>query len=399
MTPSSALNIDHSGSTTSRPAPLSLDQASAIDPEAQPFLQDVDSCLAELCAQANHLDQDPKALRNAFFGLGTRSLLGLKAPKQWGGRQLPAHLFFQFQEQIAQHSGALAFLQTQHQSAVSKLAQSPNAALKEKYLREAIQGTLGIGVGFSQLRRSGPPLVHAVPTETGYRISGQVPWITGYGCFKLFILGATLPDGRAVFGLLPLETTKQSTGGQLQLSPPLDLAAMMSTNTVTATLNKWHIPERCVLEIKPGDWIHRSDRRNTLNHSFFALGCARAGLTIVANVLSHHPTSTMQTAWTTLDQQLIQCRQGIYQAQLKLQSLSKDAKDNEVEYRYQLRAMAIDLAVRCTHAAVIVSKGAANILSHPAQRVYREALAFSVFGQTQAVMDASLAQLVHPSNR
>jgi len=62
--------------------------------------------------------------------------------------------------------------------------------------------------------------------------------------------------------------------------------------------------------------------------------------------------------------------------------------------RLQLRAWAIDLAVRCAHAAVTVSSGAANYSDHPAQRVYREAMVYTVFGQTTPVMEATLARLI-----
>jgi alkylation response protein AidB-like acyl-CoA dehydrogenase len=65
------------------------------------------------------------------------------------------------------------------------------------------------------------------------------------------------------------------------------------------------------------------------------------------------------------------------------------------EERLQLRAWAINLAVRCASAAVTVSSGAANYRYHAAQRVYREALVFTVSGQTTAVMEATLARLVH----
>jgi hypothetical protein len=64
------------------------------------------------------------------------------------------------------------------------------------------------------------------------------------------------------------------------------------------------------------------------------------------------------------------------------------------EARLQLRARSIDLANRCARAAVVASSGGANSLEHPAQRVYREALMFSVFGQTTAVMEATLNQLL-----
>ncbi|MEM9214928.1 MAG: hypothetical protein AAGD25_11345 [Cyanobacteria bacterium P01_F01_bin.150] len=169
---------------------------------------------------------------------------------------------------------------------------------------------------------------------------------------------------------------------------------MMATNTVTATLTDFMLPTAQVLGIKDGDWIHRGDRRKTLNHSFFALGCARAGLDILEQAASRSKASvTLKSTWTALDRQLSQCRTQVYKAQADVQAITDDGGALAVNHRLQLRAKTIDLAVRCTHAAVIVSKGAANTLEHPAQRVYREALAFSVFGQTPAIMDASLAML------
>lgn len=50
--------------------------------------------------------------------------------------------------------------------------------------------------------------------------------------------------------------------------------------------------------------------------------------------------------------------------------------------------------LRCANAAITVSSGAANYQDHPAQRVYREALVFAVSGQTTAVMEATLAELI-----
>ena len=102
------------------------------------------------------------------------------------------------------------------------------------------------------------------------------------------------------------------------------------------------------------------------------------------------------------DHRLNHCRQQIYHAQVRAEVLNREGLagkdiDQDVQHFLQLRAQAIDLAVRCAHAAVIVSRGAANGLDHPAQRIYRESLAFSVFGQTTPVMEASLAQLIQPS--
>ena len=96
--------------------------------------------------------------------------------------------------------------------------------------------------------------------------------------------------------------------------------------------------------------------------------------------------SFIAQAFESLSQELSNCRTAIRQAQQNCNiSLNR---------HLHLRAWAIDLAVRCAHAAVTVSSGAANYSNHAAQRVYREALVFTVTGQTTAVMAATLALVV-----
>lgn len=339
---------------------------------------------AKIAPRAEALDRDPQLLRQVFMSFGDRNLLALKVPPRWGGHGLDELSFRQFQELVTRYSGALAFLQTQHQSAAAMLAASPNESLRQ-HLPKMASGKMLIGVGFSQLRRRGRPVMKATPCKGGYQLHGEVPWITGFGCFQQFIVGATLPSGEAIFGLMPFQSQTQPEGGSLQLSEPLQLAAMESTQTVKAIVQDWILPQSQVIALRPAGWIHEKDRRNVSQHSFFALGCAQAGLDIVAVAQANLPDFVGE-ALRSQSQTLEACRSAIYQAQRNSES--------SFEERLSLRADAIALAVRCAQMAVTVSRGAANYSSHPAQRVYREALAFTVFGQTTAVMEATLKRLV-----
>lgn len=347
------------------------------------------------------IDSDADTLQNALHGLGKLGLLALRVPSAWGGLEVSEETFYTFTELVARYSGALAFLQTQHQSAAAMLAQRamqeidegvPGASAKLTYEHDLLQeylphlgsGKVLLGVGFSHIRRRGNPLVVAVPVSGGYQLSGHVPWITGFGLFQEFIVAAILPDGQAIFGLVPFVTTRDALGA-ITFSQPLDLAAMMSTNTVTATLTDWFLPQERVVSIKPVGWIHENDKKNVLNPTGLVLGCARAGLDILQATYSTKPLSFVAQAFESLDRELIDCRTAIAQARHHYQPLEK---------RLQLRAWGIDLAVRCAHAAVTVSSGAANYRDNAAQRVYREALVFSVSGQTPAIMEATLARLV-----
>ncbi|NEN92994.1 MAG: acyl-CoA/acyl-ACP dehydrogenase [Okeania sp. SIO3H1] len=330
---------------------------------------------------ANEIDRDQETLKTALMTLGKSGLLALKIPQKWGGLELNQQEFFNYQLLIARYSGALAFLQTQHQSAAAMLASSQNTQLQQQYLPHLSHGKILLGIGFSQLRRSGEPPVKASPTRGGYYIEGIVPWITGWSIFQEFILAAKLPDGRAVFGILPLiDTTKLN--GSITFSEIMPLCAMTSTNTVSATVKNWFLPDEQVVSIKPVNWIHNSDRQKVLAFSAFALGCALAGIDIMKATSKTKPLPFIPDAISSLQIQVDKCRNAIEEANKN--------PDTDFAEKLHLRATAINLAQRCTAAAVTVSSGAANHKNHGAQRVYREALVYTVSGQTTDIMEATL---------
>lgn len=287
---------------------------------------------------------------------------------------------------LARASGALTFLQTQHQSAVAKLVQSQNKFLQQEFFPGVGKGDILIGVGFSHLRRPGVPIMQATETADGYLLTGKVPWITGYGFFGYFILGATLPDGRELYGVLPLQNEVQESGGTIICSEPMDLIAMTATNTISAKINQWLLKSDRLVKINPAGAIHASSRHNILHHGFFSLGCAYGGLDILRAIAETKQLEFIQESWQSLHQEVQQIEQAA------IASIS----DNQSTYQQQLqlRIETIDLAQRCSLAAVIASSGAANDFNSNAGRVYREAMLFSISGQTTDVMEASLKSLL-----
>ncbi|MDJ1182450.1 acyl-CoA dehydrogenase family protein [Roseofilum casamattae] len=350
------------------------DRESIIPRARSYFLEDV-------APRAIAIDRDPDALKIAFTGLGDRGLLALCIPQQWGGVEASSVTWAEFTQLVARYSGALAFLQAQHEGAARILVNCDRQELKQEYLPLMNTGKRLLGVGVSHLRRSGIPPVKATPVQGGYRITGTVPWITGFGIFSEFIVAAALTDGRSVFGIAPFRET-----ADISISPPMELAAVTSTNTVSATLNDWFLAEKRVAIVQPPGWIQERDKNNALKFSWFSLGCARAGLDLVENAAKMKQLSFINEAFLSLDRELNRCCQAILEEQ--------NYPVLALEKRLELRARAIDLAVRCAHAAVAVSSGAANTMEHNAQRIYREALVFTVFGQTTAVMEATLSRLI-----
>ncbi|WP_216087065.1 acyl-CoA dehydrogenase family protein [Stanieria cyanosphaera] len=347
---------------------------------AQQYLQQ------EIAPKANQIDRQSDKLRVALQGLGKRNLLALRVPENLGGAGFSEIEYRQFQIAIASTSGALAFLQTQHQSAGSFLVASENQFLQQQYLPQMSKGKILIGVGFSQLRRRGKPMMQAREVEGGYLLDGEVPWITGFDFFDQFIIGAALPDGRELYGLLPLQTQTQDTSGTILLSQPMELIATTATNTVSGKIKQWFLPDQQVVSIKPPNSIHEGSKKNILHHGFFAMGCAYAALNLLKQIYQKKQLAFLEQSWQQLDRELTICKKKTFQ--VITQSNSSDQE------KLQLRAWAINLAGRCSQAAIIATSGAANYLNSSAGRIYREALLFSVSGQTTDVMAESLKQLL-----
>lgn len=350
---------------------------------ASPLLERAVAVLrSQIAPRAGAMDADPDVLRQGLSVLADHGLLALRRPEIYGGPALDELAFRQFQEEVARASGALAFLQTQHQSAVGMMAKSASAEFCARTLPRMHNGELMVAIAFSQLRRSGAPVLTATPDPAGgYRLNGHMPWVTGFGFFHQVLVGAQLPSGESVFGLLPFADAEAS-GGTLRYSPPMRLAAMESAQTVTGDLVNWHLTGADTAFIQPEGWIQRNDMVNVTLQAWFALGCAWAGLDLVLRAHTQLPQSFLIDAHTALSAEREACREA-----------ALDQSRPEAE-RIAVRAWAIDLAVRCGQAGVAASRGAANTADHDAQRVYREALVYTVSAQTTAIMAATLDRLV-----
>lgn len=331
--------------------------------------------------RAQIIDRDPTVLGQVLKGFAANEWMALKRPLEYGGPHASDTDFRRYQEEVARTSGTFAFLQTQHQSAVSMLSKSTNQALKKAYLPHMGNGDKFVGIGFSQLRRKGPPLVNATPVEGGFTLSGHVPWVTGYSFYPEFLVGATMEDGSALFAIIPL---KNQLG--IEVSSPMELAAMGAAQTVTVELKNLFVPTTQVVYIREPGWIQNNDQINIALQGQFAVGCSLAALDIIKDAADRKNLEFLQVAHESLSNELEQLREQLLKAQA-------DVSGQSTTERLRLRAWVIELMGRCAHAAVTASSGAANYLDHPAQRVFRESLVFTVSAQTTDIMDATMTRL------
>lgn len=377
-----------------------------MDARDQAFLERAERVLlGSVRPKAELIDGSPLALGEALDLLAAEDLLASRRPLEYGGPAVSEQAFRRFQELSARASGTLSFLMTQHQSAVSLISKSDNHALKERllpYMHDAQR----VGIGISQLRRGGPPMTTAEPVEGGYRLQGSIPWVTGAGFFHSFVVGARLPDSRALFGVLPFSPwmalgakerlakteaigghiERLEQGGEITFSEPMRLAAMVAANTVSLELRDVFLPDSDVVFIKPANWPERNDMVNIVLQGHFALGCAQAGIDVVRRAYESKERDSIRAAADRLQAKLDAVR-------LAASQIPADLDSETTEEKLQIRAQAIALAFSCAQAAIVASSGAANVLNHPAQRIHREALVFAVSAQTGAIMDATLERI------
>lgn len=335
----------------------------------------------EVKPRAEVIDRDRDALRSTLNDFASHGWMALKRPAEYGGPAMPEPDFRRFQQECARASGTFAFLQTQHQSAVSMLAKSDISDLKQDWIPKMGNGERYLGIGFSQLRRPGTPLVQATPEGSGYRISGHVPWVTGHSYYGHYLLGATLPSGEALFAIVPLEPSESTV-----VSEPMQLSAMETAQTVTVTYDNFHLSNDQVAFIRPSGWIQNNDLINISLQAHFAMGNALAGLDVLEERFQERKQPFVKDA-----HELLLAEWNVLNTALAEAPVSADEQTSSE--RLKLRAWAIELMGRCAHAAITASSGASNSIHHRAQRIWREALVFTVSAQTSAVMEATLQRL------
>lgn len=336
----------------------------------------------EVAPKAAQIDKNESDLRTALHGLGRESLLALKRPVEYGGPALSEPEFRSFQVAVARASGALAFLQTQHQSAASLIAKGSNESLKKRVLPLMSDGSRLIGVGFSQLRRPGKPVVTAEECPGGYRLNGRVPWVTGEGYFHDFLVAGELPDGTAVFGLMPLGETEGA-----RLSPRMKLATFEVANTVAVELEDYVVREEDVAGVRPRGWIQENDMLNVVLQGYFALGCALAGADVVGQMAERKESARLHAAQAQLMASVERLRADMDEVA---------SADVDAQTKLRARARAIALAARSAHAAVAAGGGGSIGSDAPGQRIFREAMVYTVSAQTPEILEATLDELLGP---
>ena len=355
-------------------------------------------CETTLGPNAEATDRGAEPNRANFRVLAENGMMGLAIPREYGGLDASGATQRKFTQLLASYCGVTTFTQAQHHGPSRMIANGPNVELKRRLLPDLASGTRLSGISFAHLRRPGPPVLRAEPVEGGWRLQGTAPWVTGWGLISQLAFGATLPDGRFLYVWSPTCRDEfpdlfekidppAANWGTLTASPPLALCAMNASATVELTLTDWFIPAAHWLSESDRETMQRNDRNGVLGATAMPIGCAAAAIRVLKATAEKRPIAAIHRA--------AQAFTGEWE-EVEGQVEEWNGRGGEPEFfanAVRVRAWCIELALRAAHAAVTASSGAANLRSHPAQRLLREAMFYTVQAQTHEVMDATLARL------
>jgi alkylation response protein AidB-like acyl-CoA dehydrogenase len=341
------------------PPDLSMDTA-AFDSLGLkvPSLVDV---LEFLSRRAHDVDQSAILPPDNLRTLARAGLYGAGATTEEGGLDLDLAEMSALVELLAGACLTTTFVWLQH----FRLLRSACNPLAPDFLRaqlpSLVRGDIKGGVSFTALL-PGPPRLTAHPTDSGWLLNGNSPWVSGWGIVdELAVLARTATNEVATFVLDARE--RDGIG-----VTPLHLSAMNASATVTLTFHDVRIPSEQYVGSVPYDSGPERPEGLRVNGSL-ALGVARRCADLVGP--------------SVLDDELVQARRSLDRA--------------DVERIGEARAQAAELAVRCAH-ALAVSRGSRSALhGDVAERSTREASLLLVFGTRPAIKHALFERLIRSS--
>jgi alkylation response protein AidB-like acyl-CoA dehydrogenase len=298
-------------------------------------------------------------------------------PAEYGGAGLGPVELLRANERVAAACLTTAFILSQREAAVRRLLAGP-PHLRERYLPRLAAGEVFATVGLSQLttsRQHGGPALRATPADGGFRIEGEIPWVTGADQAGVIVAGGTTADGEQLLFALPMDRPGVRVG------PPMSLAALVGSRTATVTCAGVAI-ERELLIAGPAGRVLGPVGGGGLETSNLALGHAAAAAELLAHEAAARPD---------LEPAAARFRSAADAARRWLHAL---ALAPDADAALAARVDCTRLALRASQAALLAAKGAGFVAPHPAGRLARQALFFLVWSCPRPVAAGVLDGLV-----
>lgn len=341
-----------------------------------------------LAPRANRTDQARQLPAPNIRCLAEAGLLGLTVPVRYGGQGAPRAVAGACLETLATACGVTTFVASRHLLACRQIAASKNERLKSVLLPELASGRRLCARGTTHLLRNGPPVLQVSADGDDFIFDGTAPWVTGLGLMHDVLLGGTLPDGSFLRVVVPF-----ADSAALQASKPMRLCAMSASVTVALECHGLRVaPEQVLGRASREDLLWRA-AQGLLDRTMGPLAVTGASLSLIRQLAETRASVPIAHTADALQQELAGLRDEVqvWRQRFGMEGYWANA--------HRIVGWAHELSVRAAHSAVTAAGAAANSLDHTAQRLYREAMFYTIYFQTAAVQTAILERLTASSTR
>jgi alkylation response protein AidB-like acyl-CoA dehydrogenase len=388
-------------------SPIRLDKPGIIGPadptiaRLAPIERVNDLVHAVLVPNANYVDQHGIE-RSQLNELAATGAFGLPFSVDVGGAAASPAVVREATEVLAGACATTWFCFAQHRSPTTALLNSENADLRDRWLRDMVSGEAIAGIAFAHLRRPQQSFWISEHAD-GWLLDGSLDWVTTWPLADVVLVQGYLRDanGRTQDEIISvliqpprvdLDRQDRTEVDGLTAGPQLALAAMGGTHTWPVRFDQFPVPASQFVSRQPAaDWaLNNSLVASDANPASF--GIARACINELANVAQLSGQSSALRATEALRTEFESLRASAYVA-ADAAAADRETAIATIDSRTELRARALDLAVRTSTALIVASGGRALTLSNDAQRHAREALFMMVQGQTSELRSQSLGML------
>lgn len=344
-----------------------------------------DDSLAKLCSQLS--DWAPRWHSTHDWPAESLSICGQSGVYRWFLPEDQGGLAWSDVDQtrgylrLAEADLTTTFIITQYMGAMRRIAGSGNHTPANEWLKQLMSGSSFGTVGISHLttsrRHLTTPVLRATKLGGSFQLDGFSPWITGAPHADVYVVGATLEDGREILAAVPRHADGIQSGGGA------DLLALSASCTDRVDFDSVQVDAEMILAGPVDNVMQTGSGAGTggLQTSTLAIGLARAAVSYLSAEATRRedlrePIDELAAELDSLENQLLRAVGG---------DTSCDAAE--------LRGQANRMVMRATQAAMTAAKGAGFVEGHPVGRWCREALFFLVWSCPQPVAQAHLCEL------
>ncbi len=337
----------------------------------------------EISDLAKRTDQNNLWPTNQLEILKQAGIFAWDLPEEFGGTPCQSAQYTKLYLDLSVACLSTAFVLSQRNAAVQRIAACDNEELKHQYLPRLAAGELWATVGISHLSTSRQhltkPSVTAEETDSGFVLDGFVPWVTGVNHTDLLVTGGTLADGRQILMASPCPSES------IVFGETAEMLALTSSSTGNLKLQGLEVSVADVIA-GPVEQVMKSGGGGTgsLTTSVITAGVARRAVLGLAEEAGKRTdlkaeAEQMQTECQLLIDDLLKLEEnpGCDAAKLTPQSM---------------RTRANSLVLRAAQAYLTATKGSGFLKGHPAERTIREAMFFLVWSCPAAVAQSALRE-------